>query len=204
MCVCVMGCLGSRGSGMSIGSDCLYREVGAPFVQIHEIHRYPLSRTRHRTEQFISMIFLCQHLFCPILCLTIFLSFYFLDFCSLLLPPGLFSPSESDPTDPALFLSVLFWVDLTVEEMFCLILKCEEICGRSAKSHYSPPCSALLHEANPEEEEKTRRDTQRENVHTPQTDVWLRFQTQSSWSKLIVCNWLVKYFLMPSPCRIQS
>lgn len=84
------------------------------------------------------------------------------------------SPIESDPTDSVLFLSVLLYVDLTVEEMFCLILKCEEICGQSAKSHYSPPCSALLHEANPrkrkklgEREREGETDTHRENVHTP-------------------------------------
>ncbi len=65
------------------------------------------------------------------------------------------SPSESDPTDPALFLSVLLYADLTVEEMFCLVLKCEQICGRSAKSHYSPPCSAALHEANLRRRKKT-------------------------------------------------
>lgn len=57
-------------------------------------------------------------------------------------------PSKPDSFDLALFLTVLLYADLTVEEMFCLILMCEEICGRSAKSHYSPPCSAALHGAN--------------------------------------------------------
>lgn len=51
--------------------------------------------------------------------------------------------------------------------MFCLILKCEEICGQSAKSHYSPPCSTVLHEANPRRRKKTGRETGKENVHTP-------------------------------------
>lgn len=36
-----------------------------------------------------------------------------------------------------------------------------------------------------------------------QTDEWLRFQTQSLWSKLIGCNWPVKYFLMLWPCKIH-
>lgn len=117
------------------------------------------------------------------------------------LPPPL---TESDPTDPVLFLSVLLYADLTVEEMFCLILKCEEICGRSAKSHYSPPCSAMLHEANPRMRKKLRRERQRRKMLIlSQTDEWLSFQTQSSWSKLIGCNWLVKYFLMARPCRIH-
>lgn len=67
------------------------------------------------------------------------LSLQYLSFC----PPG-----ESDPTDPALFLGLLLYTDLTAEEMFCLILKCEEMCGRPAKSHYSPPSEAALYKAN--------------------------------------------------------
>lgn len=74
------------------------------------------------------------------------------------------SPSESDPTDPALSLSVLLSADLTVEEMFCLILKCEEICGRSAKSHYSPPCFGCV--TNPRRRGKNGTETQKENVQT--------------------------------------
>lgn len=72
----------------------------------------------------------------------------------------LLTPSDSDPTDPALFLSVLLYADLTGEEMFCLILNCEEICGQSAKSHYSPPCSAVLHRAN--QGKRKKQQTERE------------------------------------------
>lgn len=103
--------------------------------------------------------------------------------------------------DPSLCLGVLLYADLTAEEMFCLILKCEESCGVSAKSHYSPPCLAVLHEACP----RRRQRTQRKKMFIfLQTDEWLRFQTQSSWSKLIGCNWLLKYFLMPWPCGAHS
>lgn len=84
--------------------------------------------------------------------------------------------------------------------MFCLILKCEEICGRPAKSHYSPPCSAVLHEASPRMSKKHGRQRKKICI-LPQKDKRLRSQVQSSWSKLIGYNWLVKYFLMPWPCR---
>lgn len=93
--------------------------------------------------------------------------------------PQRFSPGESDPTGPALFLRVLLYADLTGEEMFCLILKCEEICGRPAKSHYSPPCSAVLHEASPRTSKKHGRQRKKICI-LPQTDKRLRFQVQSS------------------------
>lgn len=82
--------------------------------------------------------------------------------------PQRVSPGKSDPSGPALFLRVLLYADLTGEEMFCLILKCEEICGQPAKTHYSPPCSAVLHEANPRRRKKMEdRETQKENIRTP-------------------------------------
>lgn len=77
------------------------------------------------------------------------------------------SPSKPDPTDPGLFLSVLLSADLTVEEMFCLILKCEEICGQSAKSHYSPTCSAAL---QTQERGKNASEREEEMFILPQTD----------------------------------
>lgn len=106
------------------------------------------------------------------------------------------------PWPSAFFLTVLLYTDLTVEEMFCLILKCEEICSQSAKSHYSPRCLTELHKANPVRRKKQERDRGRKCSYC-QTGEWLRFQTQSLWSKLIGCNWSVKYFLMLWPCRIH-
>lgn len=71
-------------------------------------------------------------------------------------------------TDPPLFLGVLHSADLTGEEMFCLIPKREEIRGQSAKSHYSPACSAALHEASPRREKKPRdRETREKKFILP-------------------------------------
>lgn len=42
---------------------------------------------------------------------------------------------EPDTTDPLIFLSVPLVADPAEEEMFCLILKCEENCCEPAKSH---------------------------------------------------------------------
>lgn len=44
---------------------------------------------------------------------------------------------EPDSTDPLIFLCVLLVADPAEEEMFCLILKCEENCCEPAKSHQS-------------------------------------------------------------------
>lgn len=96
-------------------------------------------------------------------CPQIYHIFYICSF--FLSTPQQFSPGESDPTGPAFFLRVLLYADLTGEEMFCLILKCEEICGRPAKSHYSPPCSAVLHEASPRMSKKHGRQGDRERKY---------------------------------------
>lgn len=117
---------------------------------MHGYEAYPLCRFECQTQLTSN---------CP----QIYRIFYIRSF--FLSTPQHFSPGESDPTGPALFLRVLLYADLTGEEMFCLILKCEEICGRPAKSHYSPPCSAVLHEASPRTSKEHGRQGDRERKY---------------------------------------
>lgn len=173
-------------------------------IQFYRLSALRYHRSLHLSKKQIRLFHWCviSHntwFYClPIILLHLFHLFLFQP-CLLFL-----STSESDPSDPALFLSVLLYADLTVEEMFCLILKCEESCGQAAKSHYSPPRLAVLREAYLRRRQN-RRERQRKNMFLfTQTDEWPRFQTQASRSKLIGGNWLVKYFLMPWPCRTHS
>lgn len=163
---------------MPIGSHCLYRKLCATFIHTYtHMHRHearPLPSLQIFTQLTISAHHILAinkaiyHNITSFNASSIQFSVYeflFFQLLSLPLPLCVFLPLNLI-TLTKHFPCVLLYADLTVEEMFCLILKCEEICGQSAKSHYSPPCSAVLHEANPRRrgEKGGERDRQRKKM----------------------------------------
>lgn len=125
----------------------------------------------------------------------------FLYFFAILVPPlSLFLPLNLIPLTRHFSSVSRFTLTSRWRKCFAWYLSVKRSAGRSAKSHYSPSCSTQEGGNN----WGSRGERQgKKTLVLSQTDEWLRCQTQSSWSKLIGCNWLVKYFLMPRPCRIH-